>query len=57
MLSIGKAYNSTVLFWTNPNMSITPLAKLSEFLHLRMVVLDIILDRETARVVDPDIAT
>ena len=57
MLLIGIAYNCTVLFRTNPNMSITPLAKLSEFLHLRMVVLDIILDRETARVVDPDIAT
>ena len=57
MLSSQKAYNSTVLLWADPDMSITPFAKFSEFLHFRMVVLDIILNRKTARVVDPDIAT
>ena len=57
MLSSQKAYNSTVLLWADPDMSITPFAKFSEFLHFRMVVLDIILNRKAARVVDPDIAT
>ena len=45
-----------MLFRRNPNLSITPCAQLTKLLNLWVVVLDIVLLRETGWVVDSNIA-
>lgn len=45
-----------MLFWAYPNVAIAPLAQLTKLLNLWVVVLDIVLLRETGWVVDSNIA-
>jgi len=45
-----------VLLRRNPDVAVAPAAEISELLHFLVVVLDIIFDGETGRVVDADIA-
>ena len=45
-----------MLFGRDPEMSITPSAEVSQFLHLGMVMLDVVFDRETYRIVDSHVA-
>ena len=45
-----------MLFRRDPKMSITPSAEVSQFLYLGMVMLDVVFDRETYRIVDSHVA-
>jgi hypothetical protein len=57
MVSRGlKGYQVAMLFWTYPNMTITPFAQLSQFLNLGVIVLNIVFLREAGWVVDSNIA-
>jgi hypothetical protein len=44
-----------MLLRRNPDMAVTPAAEISEFLHFLVVVLYIIFDGETGRVIDANI--
>ena len=39
-----------------PDMSITPLAKIAQLLHLRVRVLNVVLYRQSSRIVDANVA-
>jgi hypothetical protein len=45
-----------MLLGRDPKMSVTPSAEVSQFLYLDMVMLDVVLDRETYRIVDSHVA-
>ena len=45
-----------MLLWADPDVAVAPLAELSEFLHLGVDMLHIILLRQARRVVHADIA-
>lgn len=52
----GGAYQVTVLLWADPDVAVAPLAELSEFLHLGVGMLHIVLLWQARRVVHADIA-
>ena len=46
-----------MLFRATPELRLAPCAKVSEFLHFRVVVLYIVLDGETLRIIYLDVAS
>lgn len=57
MVSGGlKGYQVAMLFWTYPNMAITPFTQLSKLLNFGVIVLNIIFLREAGWIVDSNIA-
>ena len=57
MLLMRCTYEVTVLFRRYPNMAITPFAQLTQLLHFRMLMLHIVLDRQTRRIKNTHINT
>ena len=53
----GNTDEISMLLRTDPNVSITPLAELSQLLHFRMRVLYVVLDGQSTRIVHADVAT
>lgn len=52
-----RAYKIAVLLGRNPDVTVAPFAEISKFLYFRMLVLNIVFDRQAGRIVDAYVGT